>query len=668
MSATDGPPAAEGGRDVVLCVPQGAAAAEAFVDLTGRPLVRAADLDEAGRLLAGPGVRTALLSVGAAPMAFTASAAYRAHHAGRGLGWVFGWDGPEAALAHARKIAGFRFRGAREALVWSSQALPGVREAAAGGLRLLSGPIPELATSLAEPRLFTALSSHGLGIDLWLGSGLLCSALDAGSPRLRGQAVHPCLQGGPCLRGERDPGGPGEPDRLAVTGVASAMLVLDSCRGLRLAPRTRSACLASAAALGPHAGVVLAPVSDVEGVPGAHLAAGAALLGGAPAHRALALENRVNLAAMGTAPWLLLGDPLAVLTRPRCPGRGPARGRSVDGTTVLFPATPEGTVTIVSGEPERPSQPRVWVGPIPGTGRVAVVTQGLRRPVVRAVDRAGEPACTLHRELLSCAAAVATSARFAATAAELLGGADGQRARQVADALDEWLRRAPRLRAGPPGTVPHGGWDRQRDRWYRAERRAWQGLHDDLADVMSRFTTALGPLQTAFHLDARVVPGTPGEPAERCPYCRSPAQWREFRLDALSRSRRALLCWACDLVYDGPADRPAAVLCGPAAVRGGEAVPFVLRAGGPARAGAVRPHAAAVRFAVERVPWRMGVRVSPGGGSPESVGGAGVTSRHLVTVDQAPPGLYFLVGSLVVGGEAVTIRRPLHLVPPDGAG
>ncbi|WP_404955609.1 hypothetical protein [Streptomyces sp. 147326] len=666
-AASAGGPRPATGSDIVLCTPEGVAAAERFHEMTGRPLVRAADLADAGRLLADPAVATALLSVGPAPLGFVASSVHRAHGRGLGLGWLMGWRGEQTAVAHAAKTAAYRYRDARAGLVWSSAVLGSVREASADGLRLLSGPAPDLPGHLKRPHAFVALSSHGKGIDMWLGERLLCSAPAAGSPSLRGHAVYPCLQGGPCLRAGGIAGTSQEPERIDVASVRADVLLLDSCRSLRLGLGAPGACLATAAVLGSSAGAVLATVGDAEGTAAAHLDAWRLLLGGAPLHRAAAAENAANLATAGSTPWVLLGDPLT-----RLPHTCDPLALSGNQAEIALVDVPDDAVAVVVGEPAGTSNPGVWVQPLRGAGRAAVAVRGLSAARIVPVPRSEDAPSLLREELLAAAPALATSRKLVAVAAELLRGPDARRTREVADALGEQLSRNARLLAGRPAAVVDGGREHERLTWYSAELSRWQRLHEDLADVLAAFTSALGPMQTALHLDADVTPNEPGEPTELCPYCGSPATWRRFRLDALSRARDALVCWSCDLVYDGPPVHAAGgpgsappqvpALLGPLAVPAGRSAEYRLRTAAPAPSG-VR----AVRIAVEAVPWPMAVSVRPLRGEAADPGrGAESEPRFAVTMPDGPPGLYFLVASVAVRGEAVTVKRPLQILPSDG--
>ncbi|WP_042802565.1 hypothetical protein [Streptomyces sp. C] len=659
-SRAEADPAADG--NVVLCTPEGAAAAERFHDLTGRPLLRAADLDEAGRLLADPGLTTALLSVGPAPLGFVASSVYRAHRRELGLGWIMGWRGVETAVAHAAKTASYRYHGDPAGLVWSSAVLGSVREATVDGLRLRSGPAPDLPRQLQEANALVALSSHGRGIDMWLGERMLCSAPAAASADLRGQAVYPCMQGGPCIRAREVAGRLQEPERVDVASVRADVLVLDSCRSLRIGLDAPGACLATAAVLGPHAGSVLAAVGDAEGTVAAHLDAWRLLRGGAPVHRAVAAENAANLAAAGSAPWVLLGDPLTRI--PRSGGAAPHDGHVPE---IGFVDVPGEAVAVVADEPEGSAPSPVWVQPLPGTGRAVVAVRGGPAGRVVAVPRSQDLPWLLREELLAAAPALATSRKLAAVAADLLPGPAAERAQAVAQALDDRLARNARLLAGRPAAVVDGGRAHDRLQWHASELSRWQQLHEDLGEVLAAFTRALGPMQTALHLNARETPAAPGEPTEWCPYCGSPANRRRFRLDTLSRARHAVVCWSCDLVYDGPpASRgpgpPSTVrvpaLLGPLAVPAGQQAEYRLVGIPPAPSG-VR----AVRIAVESVPWPMPVEAGPvRHGSEEATE---PEPRFAVLVPDGPPGLYSLVTSVVVRGETVTVKRPLHILPPD---
>ncbi|MBC3843063.1 hypothetical protein GXW82_31395 [Streptacidiphilus sp. 4-A2] len=216
-------------QDVVICTPEGRAAAQRFHELTGRELVALPDLAAVRHRIRSQWPSTALLSVGGVGMRAVASLVLEAQRSGTGLGWIFGWQGEETAVAHAEKTARYRFARPGSALLWSAVPLGTVRDAETADLRVLGGPQRGLADLVFQPRSFTALSSHGLGIDMWLGDGLLCS-IAGSAPELPSAApVHPCMHGGPCLRASRGPDGLQEPARWAAADLASEVLLLDSC-------------------------------------------------------------------------------------------------------------------------------------------------------------------------------------------------------------------------------------------------------------------------------------------------------------------------------------------------------------------------------------------------------------------------------------------------------
>lgn len=640
--------------DLLVCTSAGRSAAERFRELTGRPLVPLDEVEDVDRFLRKYRPGTALLSLGPTSVAWTRSLVLTAHSTGTNIGWVFGWGSEDDAVAHAEKVATARFRRSSSGLLWSSSPLGTVRDARTGGMRIISGPRPDVVELATEPRMFTALISHGIGIDMRLGVEMLCSRESFGSEVPSGLRVHPCMQGGPCMRAEHGPYGLMNPGRYDVRAVAAEVLVLASCRSLRLTDNTPSLSLASAAARGPNAPVLFGTIGDIQGLPAVQLLAFLRLCQGVSAGEMLRLENVASLAATGAAPWVLLGDPLAVPGGRLSEQRGSPDTSPVSDRLLVIEEQNRGVPVIFGSAIDEKA--KTWADVVPGCGTRIVVAQGLGIDRIEVCDPVTDAPSRLRETMLGASRALATSRAFIATAASLLTGVPRVEATELLGAFDRWLERLRGIRADAPNSVARGGWEDERRRWYDAESAEWSRLQDRIAHTASTFCSQLGPLHTAFHVDSRRVMGRDAR-AETvaCPYCGAPAEWRPFELPTLPQERKSLHCWSCELVFDGSTVVDLVVLRGPPAVPAGSARVYTLDFG------THEPQASAAEFAIERVPWGTGVHQTPYDADAVRTTGAH-RSAYLLRFDDGPPGLYFLVASVVMDGELMVVRRPLQLL------
>ncbi|WBO64748.1 hypothetical protein [Streptomyces camelliae] len=234
-------------------------------------------------------------------------------------------------------------------------------------------------------------------------------------------------------------------------------------------------------------------------------------------------------------------------------------------------------------------------------------------------------------------------------------------AEQLVADLDVRLHGIARLRSGFPAAVAYGGERESRRAWLHRERAAWRAVQEQLADVCLEFAIRTGGLDEAFGDTEWPAPPTAGTPGGTCPYCACPVERRTHRLPALSRDRDRLVCWGCDVLYEGPSGHDPLVVDGP----------FDVRAGGTASyriAPDSAPRLDAVRFGIVRVPWGLDVAASPSP-PPHRTGGEGPGRDWDLRVGDGPPGLYALVMTAVAAGEVFLAKRPIDVRPshePDG--
>lgn len=633
-------------RDVVLATAAGLSAAQRFCHLTGRELLVRRDAAEVVAVLDDRDVGSALLSLGEVPLSTVAQVAATAQRSRVAVGWLFGWMGTDVAVQHAEKIAAPTFSGG-DALIWSAVPIGTVKDVTHDRTRLIRGPHRDLGELSRAPHAFLGLTGHGLGIDMWLGPDLLCTVADpAFVPLPLDQAAHPCMHGGPCFRGASD--APHGPRRAAASSLRADVVVLDSCRSMLLSGSRAVPSLAASVSTGDHGAVVIATIGEAWGSPAAQVLAWQDWRRGASAGDLLRLHNDANMESMGTAPFILIGDPITSA------GAAVAPTEATDDTTnaVIDVIEVERTqVPVLDGAPRPGARPQVWATRVPGSDRAIAVVEDLDVESFRAEDASRDPVSRLRDHLLDSTPAVATARSFVSHVLETLDGDAREHARHLLEDLETRLLSTSRLRAGFPSSVVDGGEHGARLRWFRHERDAWRGLQSRLADVCHDHAVGTGNLDAA--LGDVVWSGSlrAGPTGSSCPCCGGPREHREHPLPEIGRSRLRLVCWGCDARSDGPAETHPLEIEGPSELRPGTDATYVVT-GGPAG------DLDAVRFGIVRVPW--GLDVTAREPADDDAG-----RRWTLSVSSGAPGSYSMVVVAVASGEVLLAKRPVVVLPPD---
>ncbi len=649
--------------NVIIATSEGLPAARILQSRRDSEICRAGDVSHVVSLLAAGLFGTAFLSLGSVSTANILSITSAARTGRTGIGFIFGWAGIEIAERHAEKLTTYEWQHSRDAFIWSVQPLGTVRDVSGDGITVASGPRSDLERRLMERRRFTGLCAHGgIGIDMRVGSAVVCSMLRR-APRELDSASWTCAhQNGPCGRSQPvQGGGIALPNRVAPQDIASDVIVLDSCRALTTGsgPRDAGASVSAGIVTGPYGNVLFTSLGATEGIVSAHLLILNDLRSGKPAHVACSLLNRVHSHVGNTSPWLLIGDPLAVV---------PDGDRQIgDVTNQLWSvsefeqsvSTPTERALLLNGVTKNLERRQIWVEAVPGTCRAIVVAEGLSdsdKPV--ACDPQDIPLFRTIQEEVFATPGISYSlhaVRKSSFFLDVHGKEDGER---LSAALEDRLEdiastqsagRAEVLVSGAAEMIAAAG-ERREAQWVQLQREVanYGALHARTSNTM----------RTDRHSDRKVL-GTNGETSGIvCPYCGDPVSRTRLQIPALGHTRSEFSCWQCDLIYDGSDRGEPLALDGPLDIRLGESAHYELTWLGVDGVRKPLPGVrGAAKLAVKAVPWEV---VS----HSETVDFLGGVPSLTIRIDSAPIGIHYLIGSVSLAGEIHSLARPIRIVQP----
>jgi hypothetical protein len=579
--------------------------------------------------------------------------------AGTSIGFVASRS-RRGARAHASKIGAYRWAAPPRALLWSSSGFGGLSPTTVNGLTIVSAGDRQIDQKLDLTYGLIALVGHGLGADAEIGGAYLCS-LSLPRPRGKGGArTPPCHHGGPCIR-HPDPGSGLLPSvTIPPSRLRADVVLLGHCNGLLLPGRPLSAesSVAHDLAEGQWAGAVLTTYMDTP-IP-AYVAPFAWELlrrGHTVGQVCCELNNDVSSIQPG-APWLVLGDPDAVLGRPDRPKPAGTSTAFVvrPGDVVIFPKRRSGSDVQILRVTGNSNGSREWFHAEMASGRgLALYAGGVERHCELTTWSAGSyPAWT--RKALSSAmagSALGSAARFlealAAFRPQSTESTTATTAREVSrrrlDAEGLWsVEQFARRWSGVEGYLL---------RRAELERTSWELLCRRLADVLEEHATAPATVSPSPARTADA--GSRGEVLERrCPYCGMPVVQRRHRM---AEVRRVVSCFGCGLIWDLPDDAVTPSLGGPTRIPRDATSTFRMSIHTADRRGEWYVDA---RLTVEHSRLHPAIRR----GRAE-----GWHRGRQVTIDiplhvgaEAAPGVHTIVLAAVAGGRLLFGRRPVTVI------
>jgi hypothetical protein len=661
---------------LVAAMAGGLEAAEAFSAHRRARVVLCKDVAElTGRIRSDPGPEGWLLSVGSqASVADLAEICTAARDCRRSVGFIAGWNGPHDARRHAEKIRSYAWAAPARALLWHNTGFGGLLPGTAGRLTVAPAADQIVEQRLRDPCRLVALSGHGLGADVQLGSAFLCTLVDhpdAGSEVARGL---PCHNGGPCTRHATSAYAVDRKQRLSPRVVAADVVFLAHCRGLLAGgqPVSASWSVAHAIACGSWGGGILTCYRDTA-TPRAYgpwiwlmLEEGLSL------GEICGELNRDAQATEVDAPWLLLGDPTVRFEQAEAPLRSPlsaraglvAEGqlRARPGTVVrLPPRRSSSEILLLRGEGGVPLTPSEWFCAELDDGTRLALYLGSTLGIcdLSILPIADYP---LKLQILRTIAAGSQRLAFARRFVEMLGihrpQLDEGTQRSLALELGRRICESENMATDLAVARRCSGVESGILRKVRIEETSWEMLCDGLLRLLVLFAiTTIDGAPSMLYQGACLEPGTVTRHESACNDCGMTQVVRHFNL---AETRRITTCYGCGLRSDVPHQMGDLVLDGPATVSNGRATEYTARWSLQARD--QEPHYVSGCLAVEQSPFHPGVVGSSWRGWVDG-SDASIPLELRIAADTAP-GLYVMTVPLVVDGSIAYCRRPIFVVGP----
>jgi hypothetical protein len=658
----------------IVCHREGLRAAELFAVGRALPVHVATTVDDlCARIATDP--RPKLLSLGSgctvrdlSRIVATATAA------GVACGFIDGSRGLEAAEAHAAALLDWTPVRPSGVVTWldSRYSALGDMDGRYGELEMLGVDAKNLSRLVSAPQRVLGIVTHGNGIDAQLAGATLCGLLD----RPHGHELrnyYPCGYGGACKRVIRQPDGSYHtPQQISASVLPGDVIVWGTCNGV----------LSADSPFDPHGGMVqallrpddlrqvLTTYKPLQPDESALLAACLLAEAGMPLGEVVSMLNRAHLAQPGTyddPPWLLLGDPTAVL--PAAGGvvadHPSAIGHRTHGIARTDDASADRLLQ-VSGSAEVVASTRLWTAPVPGNPYVVWLRDGDETvPLDVRVTAASTDA-----DFGSVARIWGSGRRLAFTDEFFRDIAASPRADRdyypstVAEAVSHATTRMRSLEGITLSGESFSGWSEDLAALAADERWAWSTLHTMVYAVFRDYVTQWGRTVqiSQGNLSGALADHSAGG-ATTCGYCGSRAAVDRLRMRSGASARSVVRCDRCMVVSDADHEIGAIWLDGPEAVTPGVPATYRIRLDQWPSGG------------VELMTGTLVLQrpIDPADTPASTSMATPGHDRQDLIVDWTPPadldpGVYDVYGLALIDGAVALAKRQLVVLPREGAG
>jgi hypothetical protein len=580
---------------------------------------------------------------------------------GVGLGFISGWGGEEDASRHSRKILDYDWCDSDETLIWSDEPLHGWA-GTYGNCTILQGIDSRLVRSVNKAKRYTALTTHGNGIDAPVSTAILCSMLGPAGSKKRGPFL-PCAEDiRLCLWSDHIGDGLRFSERLSPQDIVSDVLIFQTCYGALShgALYHPSNSLASALLRTDSVGILLTTYKDTRDDYWPTFLALGLMSAGLRMGEVCRILNEASLdSGDGEAPWILFGDPehrfetkikigdLTYGSLGKCVGLTP-------GVNLLRLPSVKPHVVTVELAGGAGSNPEIPVRQIPGSRWCVMPWLAGHCGNAKITATAAENDLRF-KMLRSVRGSVAELAHTVSVLDRIDSDSRSRELVDVSELRKAVLAKLGRHREMQNFAVDYGvasdlsGTSRGSLKEH-PEIGSWVVLNGALAHFLAAYAPAAPSINTFGTGRGNLV----GK--ETCDYCGMVMDSRRVGPDLTSYARRMAWCAGCGLLADTCDSVSGVWLVGPGEIEPNRVTDYVLRVSH----GRLSWSVVQCGLAIQSTPW--GVRYS----APMSIGFLAESARTeipmKITVDSdVPAGVYSLLAVIVANGDMWVCRRPVWI-------